>query len=43
MSIVLFFMLGTGIGFGLGIFAGCMLSFGKTQEAELDGDEHGHF
>lgn len=38
MTVVLFFMLGAGVGFGLGIFAGCMLSFAKAQDAELCGD-----
>lgn len=40
MSDALFFLLGAGIGFGLGMFAGCMLSFAKTQDADYEGDEH---
>lgn len=43
MSDVLLFLLGTGIGFGLGMFAGCMLSFSQTQESEREGDDHGCF
>ena len=43
MMEVMIFILGAGIGFGLGMFAGCMLSFAKTQDAEMEGDEHGHF
>lgn len=38
-AIVLVFLLGCGVGFGLGVFAAGMLSFAKTQYAEI-GDSH---
>lgn len=40
MSELILFLIGICVGFGLGMFAGCMLSFAKTQEADYPGDEH---
>lgn len=42
MSLAIVFLTGAAVGFGLGLFAGCMLAFGKTQDQELEG-EHERF